>query len=318
MSLVSVITCTGFRPEAFKLCFSYMQRQTYLGPVQWIIVNDAYTKEEVDALPTNAVYELYAGPQKWQEGLNTQRSNMVEALSHVKGDYILIMEDEDFYKPDYIEVMMKLLQSTDIVGGANSRYYHVGVPGWKEMHNYNHASLCETGLKKKVLPLLLDAVNSGELFFDVCLWRKVHEKKIPYILHAESNLVVGMKGMPGRAGIGVGHKVKDYLIDSGMLKLKEWLGADADNYLPFIKSRVYERRDTKPNGTNTTTTTQRGERNPGQISKRVETRTEPRTSSQTSLPKSTVVPQSRHDASTPKPVSIVSRGPKGSRRATPS
>lgn len=237
MSFVSVITCTGHRPEAFALCQKYMQRQTYDGALQWIVVNDAYSKEEVEAFKNrNKIpFELYAGPQKWTEGVNTQRWNMLEALKHVKGDKLLIIEDEDYYKPTYIEEMVKLLEHVDVVGEANAKYYNVSIPGYKEMHNLNHSSLCQTAIRSSMYKALKDAVDSGELYFDIHLWQHVQAKQKNFLLLHNKNLCIGVKGMPGRSGIGAGHKLRDYMYDSDLSKLRELFGADAANYVPYLK-----------------------------------------------------------------------------------
>lgn len=239
---VSLITCTGSRPEALALCEQYILNQTVKRDSEWIIVDDSS-----EMLPANKtifqhngytlVKKFFRGPRKWEEGLNTHRFNMEEAIKHVKGKYIFFWEDDDLYKPAYIETMLELLKHADIVGEAKAKYYNLELPGFKELHNYRHASLCQTAIKRSVLPLVKEAVNSGEMYFDVHLWRNVQEKRIPYLLFAESNLVIGIKGMPGRAGIGVGHKNKDYLFDPGLAKLGEWCGEYASNYKPFLRKK---------------------------------------------------------------------------------
>lgn len=212
-----------------------MCAQTYEGLIQWIIVYDTDESPYVPDLPSNIKSEIYLGKTRWREGLNTQRYNMEEALKHVRGDYIIVFEDDELYLPIYLENMVGLLDYCDIAGVCNSKYYHVELPGFKEMHNYNHAALSHTALTKSTLPLLQAAVDSGELFFDVYLWKKAQEKRVKSLLLANNNLVIGMKGLPGREGIGAGHKIKDYLLDPNLVKLEEWCGAYASNYLPFIK-----------------------------------------------------------------------------------
>lgn len=239
--LVTLITCTGNRPEAFALCQKYVKAQVYHGPIQWIVVHD----EEGDFLPGASMgMEVYRGTTTWSEGINTQRSNMEEALKHVKGAYIFCIEDDDLYNPEYVATMVELLQHCEIAGEAQSKYYHIGLPGYKEMRNYYHASLCQTAIRRSVLPLLKQAVCSGELYFDIHLWRNVHEKRIKSLLLADSDMVIGIKGMPGRGNIGVGGtKLKDYLLDPSLAKLREWCGVHANNYSPFIK-RTNGRTDT--------------------------------------------------------------------------
>lgn len=238
---ISLITCTGSRPEALKLCEQYIINQTFRGPIEWIIVDDSSEKLPANRTIKNHITDLkiryFRGPRKWEEGLNTQRFNMEEAIKHVRSDYVFFLEDDDLYKPRYIDIMLNLLWYADIAGEAKSKYYHLGIPGFKEMHNYRHASLCQTAIKRSLLPMVKAAVDSGELYFDIHLWNQVHANRIPYILLAESNLVIGIKGMPGRAGIGVGHKNKDYLLDPGLVKLKEWCGEYASNYSDFLRKK---------------------------------------------------------------------------------
>ncbi len=248
MSLVTLITCTGNRPEAFDLCKKYVKHQTYKGELQWIVVHDEPGDYFSGAL-SGSNFEIHRGITTWSEGINTQRSNMEEAFKHIKGENILFIEDDDLYKPTYIETMVELLQFCDIVGECQSKYYHLGLPGYKEMRNYYHASLCQTAIRSSVLPLLKQAVYSGELYFDIHLWRTAHEKHIKSLLLADSDMVIGIKGMPGRGNIGVGGtKLKDYLLDPGLVKLREWCGAYANNYSPFIK-RTNGRKDARERNT---------------------------------------------------------------------
>lgn len=210
---VSLITCTGARPEAYKICKELIIRQN-TDYDQWVVVDDTAT---------------------WKEGVNSQRQNMTEALKLVKSDLVLIVEDDDYYAPNYIEEMVKLLDRAPVVGLSNSRYYHVGIPGHLTRKNYEHSSLCHTGFRAEYLPLMEAAVQTGELFFDIAFWKQVKALEIPFILSANSAISVGMKGMPGRPGIGAGHRTKGFLYDAGHVKLKEWVGSDYHMYLPYLK-----------------------------------------------------------------------------------
>lgn len=210
---VALITCTGARPEAFNICEKLLYNQTAKLD-QWVLIDDTAS---------------------WKEGVNSQRPNMLAALTQVKSDYILIIEDDDYYAPNYVETMVSLLNKAPVVGLSNSRYYHVGIPGYLTRKNYEHASLCHTGFRSEYLPLMEAAVQSGELFFDIQFWKQVKALEIPFILHANSSISVGMKGMPGRAGIGSGHRTKGYLYDAGHVKLKEWVKSDYPLYEPYIR-----------------------------------------------------------------------------------
>ena len=216
--LVTLITPTGSRPLAFSMCESMMARQTYKGPLQWIVVDDSWP-------PTLTMMgqQYVRGPVDWNPSINTQRPNMEAALQHVKGDIILIIEDDDWYAPNYIETMVKLLDFAPIVGEANARYYNIAHRCYAKMLNYYHASLCQTGIRREILPLLHEAVTSGQLYFDCELWKMVREREIESFLAVDLNMAIGMKGLPGRRGIGVGHSPDGFKHDPDWSVLRSWL-----------------------------------------------------------------------------------------------
>lgn len=240
--LITLITCTGGRPEAFHLCYEYVQRQTYTGPKQWIVVDDSHAL--IDYPPE---IELLPGPRKWEPGLNTQRFNMELALTKVKGKYVFIVEDDDYYTPTYIQTYLDLLKTVHIVGEGNARYYHVEIPGHKQLQNNSHSALSQTAFRSTtVLPLLQKAVNSGHLYFDSVLWTYAIEMGLARCLLYNSGLSFGMKGLPGRTGIGIGHKKKDYLYDAGHATLNKWLGPDAELYKGFLKGASSAKNSQRP------------------------------------------------------------------------
>jgi len=164
------------------------------------------------------------------------------ALKKVGGEYIFVMEDDDYYAPNYIENMMHGLSMTEAVGMVRSKYFHVGLPGYKELHNTVHASLANTAISKWALPRLIKAVNSGDLYFDGVFWAEHLKAKRPHIFIGNSNLSIGIKGMTGREGITPSHReLRDYLIDPTLSKLKEWIGEDYKPYLE-INQRIKDEK----------------------------------------------------------------------------
>lgn len=250
-ALVSLITPTGTRPEALALCEKYLLRQTYTGPMQWIVVDDSPeqliddTKQplEWEALRKASAskktvarrnkgeltIEKYIGPKKWYPGINTQRPNMQEGISHVSGDFVFVIEDDDWYHQEYIETFVYLMQRYAVVGEGCNKYYSLRDRKYWTLGNHYHASLCSTAMKRMALPLLDEAINSGDLFPDISFWQKCIEKwKLPRLLALHLNLGIGIKQMPGRKGIGGGHSPNDTVFksDPGYNILKEWVGAD--------------------------------------------------------------------------------------------
>ena len=45
--MLTLLTATGARPEAWAICEQLMARQTYAGPVRWVIVDDGPVAQPV-------------------------------------------------------------------------------------------------------------------------------------------------------------------------------------------------------------------------------------------------------------------------------
>lgn len=229
---ITLITPTGGRGEAFSLCERWISNQT-IQPSEWLVVDDCSATKRT--LFTRG-QQVVDAPKQWTPNINTQRYNMDVLLERVTGDYVFVIEDDEYYAPTYLESMVKLLQTNDIVGLSNSQYYHLKVPGYKYMGNYKHASLCHTGITIKAWELLYQAVHSGQYYFDIELWKYVQEKRLKSCLISESNLSIGIKGMPGKKGLGTGHDKIGYYGDDSYSKLKEWLRDDWVFYKNYLKS----------------------------------------------------------------------------------
>lgn len=228
--LITVITATGARPEAFARCEYYMKRQTVKLPLQWLVVDDHYDKEPTRCTMDCQIY--IKGPKLWRPGINTQRPNLDAAIPYIKGDYVFVWEDDDWYAPDYFEHMLRLLKHYKAVGEGNSSYYNIAARKWKQWKNLDHCSLCQTGFRAELIPRFEEAVNSGELFMDMALWRVFYCHHLKPFIFLNQNLVVGIKGMPGRHGIGAGHDPDHtFISDPGFKKLDELIGlADSGYY----------------------------------------------------------------------------------------
>ena len=229
---VTLITPTGWRPEAFKLCEKYMSRQTYKGSLQWIVISD--DRPDTPS-PCTLGQEYYVSPLTWKPGINTQRYNFDLAISKVRGDYVMIIEDDDAYiSPNYIEVMLDFLKYADMVGECQVTYYSLrGQGGYKEMGNTKHASTCQTAFRTSYLPRFYTAVHSGNPFPDLELWGNARILNHKTILFSGMNMCVGMKGLKGRTGIGCGHTDNDFIPDKNHVVLKKLLGLEDSK--PYIE-----------------------------------------------------------------------------------
>lgn len=235
--LVSIITCTGGRPEAFSLCTKYLRRQTYKGPIQWIIVDDSTPETVPPTFDSGVQIDYVRGPVAWRPGLNTHVANLNAALPKIKGDIITFFEDDDFYHPMYLEKLLYLLDKWEAAGCAHNLYYALKDRAWKDWRNLEHASLCSTAFHRSMLPIFEEAVNDGTSpWIDIHFWKKAKEQHRDVCLLWGAYINIGMKQLPGKPGIGAGHRgVADdrFMRDPVFAKLKEWVGEE--DAAPYIR-----------------------------------------------------------------------------------
>lgn len=223
---LTLITPTGARPEAWALCQRWMARQTYQGPVRWIIVDDGPQAQEVTFQRQGWELVVLRPTPFWRLRQNTQGRNFMKALELVDSDdWVAIIEDDDWYSPLWLERVVEELQHAELVGQGWNRYYNVRSGAVLVHDNAQHASLCASAFRGRALGSFRRIANDGPTLMDVPLWRTPGLVKRVF----DGMYVVGMKGMPGRGGIASGHKLEtDEPFD-----LREWIGDDADAYLPF-------------------------------------------------------------------------------------
>ncbi len=233
---VTLITCTGGRPESLARCSSFVARFENPDrlPVQWIVIDDVAdaSRPRLDRPILSNVSMSYVRPKHvWSPGGNTLALNLLEAIPLVQYDAVMFVEDDDYYKPDYMISQLARLADHEMSGESVSRYYNLPTSRWRVMENVNYASLCQTAMRDTMLPALALICRSRPDFIDYRLWKVRTLNR--FVLELSDPLVVGMKGLPGRPGIGIGHRPEhgSWNADPGRKKLREWLGADADLYV---------------------------------------------------------------------------------------
>lgn len=224
LKLIKVITPTGDRPEAWKLCQHYMARQNYAGPVEWHVVDDGRVPLEVEFERDG--YALHLHRLAPMAG-NSQARNLLHLLSFCQAtDRLACFEDDDWYSPDWLSHVAAELEHAELVGEIRARYYNVATRRWKEMGNTGHASLCATAMRGSAIEAFRLACRRAPRFIDLDLWRR-HRSRHLFGGHR----VIGIKGLPGRGGIGIGHKQHFGTPDPDGRILRQWIGKDAEMYL---------------------------------------------------------------------------------------
>jgi hypothetical protein len=229
--VIALITPTGARPRQIQLCAKFMEAQTYKGDVTWVIVDDGNPRT-TNFIPDNfrdnwTIIKIYPKPA-WEIGQNTQGRNISAGMKVIKAlnpELIFIIEDDDYYRHVYLEEMMKRKGSFDVIGERNTIYYNVASRRWCINGNEKWSSLFQTAFTMNAIPAFERLYT--EKFIDFTFFKQI---KNIHLFNA-GNLSIGIKGQPGRAGIGAGHTWSSNMIkDPEMLKLKEFIGDDFRYY----------------------------------------------------------------------------------------
>jgi hypothetical protein len=226
--MLILLTATGARPQAWAICERLMQRQTYAGPVRWVIVDDGETAQPITFAREGWTLEVLRPQPFWRVGQNTQARNLAAGLAAIGADArVLVLEDDDWYAPDWLAHADAQLDRAELVGEGRARYYNVSSRIGRQLSNGAHASLCSTALRGWALNVLRDVVRTQPKFIDLNLWKR-HGRGIVF----DGHRVVGIKGLPGRGGIGMGHHA-DFrgTADPHGALLRSWVGDDAELYL---------------------------------------------------------------------------------------
>lgn len=225
--MLTLLTTTGDRPLAWRLCQHYMQRQTYQGLVRWIIVDDGQTPQATEFERENWTLEVIRPQPLWSRGQNTQARNLLAGLERVTtADTVVIIEDDDWYGENWLRTIDSMRDTAELIGEKKAFYYHVPKRAYLQINNQAHASLCSTAVSGQAIETLKKVCKVRPKFIDVVLWR-MHANRALF----DGSQVIGIKGLPGRNGIGVGHRPKmGFRLDESGEILKNKIGSDADFY----------------------------------------------------------------------------------------
>jgi len=213
---IALITPTGARPDQIQLCAFFMKRQTYSGNVIWVIIDDCQQRTTdfiTDDFRENwKIVKQYPQPF-WQPGQNTQTRNLQIGMIALTESYkmtdieaIFIIEDDDYYTSRYLEQTVLRLNNYLVAGESFTAYYNVFFRRYLPNGNSTWSSLFQIAFKPSVISNFSHCF--GNKLIDICFCQK---SGIPFnminLFHLPigQNLSIGIKGLPGRAGIGAGH-----------------------------------------------------------------------------------------------------------------
>ena len=239
--MLTLLTTTGARPEAFALCERYMFRQAGARPIRWIIVDDGDAAQALGPAPDRFSRIVVRPTPPWRLGVNTQGRNLKEGLAAARAAAspredlrIVVIEDDDWYHETWLETITGALSSAALVGEGLARAYNVPYARYLTMNNRAHASLHSSALRGAAIDALESALATPQKFYDCAIWAACADRKI-----ITTRLTVGIKGLPGRPGIAEGHDGISGRPDPGGRMLRSWIGeGDARNYERFFRTEA--------------------------------------------------------------------------------
>lgn len=234
--MITCITPTGDREDSFREIITCINNQT-VKPDLWIIVDDGNTPISKHTLGlievTNKVIRLNPVPY------HSLSRNLLYALDATPDGGIIIIEDDEWYGPDYIQQRCKELQTVQLTGDRYRYRYSLANGGtWGISRNSSfsclHSTAFRSDIKKKVYEVI---AVSDKHDADVRIWNAVKaDNNITYCVQDNTKpYMVTIKAWPtGRAGTMGLHRRPLGNNDTNGNKLREWLGDDFNRYFKYM------------------------------------------------------------------------------------
>lgn len=209
---------------------------------QWLIVNDSLSDDDYDYHPFTHVVRRKQGVGRLKTDPKTKQilkgkrqpelasicENWLTAIPKIKGDKIIVVEDDDWYHPEYIARLSVLLDDAELVGVNNDLYFNLRTRTFRRCHNLSHCSLAATAFRPSLLPRLKEIAERGSVWLDMPLWDEGDEPRLMIDNKASDGRPyhVGLKGMPpSGTGLGMGHDGSGSS-DKGLNVLTQWVGIE--------------------------------------------------------------------------------------------
>jgi len=221
----TLVTPTCDRPEAFALCQKWMARQT-IPYHQWIVLDDGLNPAKCTMGQIHLCYTKTRG----KGSLANKLKLLLSDSSTITGDAIALIEDDDWYAPNYLELAASRFEDYDMIGEGHALYYNVRRRWWHLHTNDRHASLCQTLIRRSGLEAFAACLNDPDPFIDVRLWKTKLRSKL-YLPEIDRHSLVGIKGL--YPGYGIGHERPLPHLDPQLSKLKKVIGSESGVYAGY-------------------------------------------------------------------------------------
>jgi len=203
-----LLTPTRDRPKSFALVERAIARQG-VDIDAWFVVSDG-TRHEV-----TQGQRFIERTRREVEG-HSLCCNLAKAIAAAVDagfdkptDRFAVIEDDDYYGPEYLHTVTDaLVNGVALAGIAPAHYYHLPSRTYRCMSNRAHASLGMSAFTTQAISYVLACCAGGSPAIDLSLWKNpmLCKQLLPAAASDGKLLHVGFKGCPGTPGIGVGHK----------------------------------------------------------------------------------------------------------------
>ena len=232
---ISVVTPTCDRPEGLRRLAGMLARQT-VHLDEWVVVDGGSDHPAADAVGGSQVRIVRPIVRAMPGAINFCQ-NISLGMESASCDLVVICEDDDYYAATHLEQVVALLREHPgawAAGDDLQRYYHLPTRQYRLFDNVG-ASMCQTALRRAAIPLMQEVVlacaSRNSYGVDTTFWRALPQERWAI---RRIGTVVGLKGLPGQAGLGIGHRPSGSLWshDPKGDILRAWIGdPDAEAYL---------------------------------------------------------------------------------------
>lgn len=222
--MITLLTCTGDRPELFRRQERWMVRQSMRWQ-NWIVVDDG--DHPTECTLDQKYIRLPPGLPPTESFARNLRTAL-HAHAELRGsEFVFMIEDDDWYGPHYVTSLMLALLDHDLAGESYARYYNVSQRSYYFCRNTSHASLCSTAFRAALIPRILPLIDDEDALLDIRIWSEIDcSKHLQRTRHS-----VGLKGQSGRSGLTWAHDSGRFRADPDGVILRQWLGRDANEVL---------------------------------------------------------------------------------------
>lgn len=232
---VTLITPTRDRPVGIRLAQKWMANQDFTGSIQWLIIHDGAVDPPLDIKDDRfSARIVHRKANRREDGPKSLAANLLHALIRVQSNKVLIIEDDDYYHPSHVSDVSNRLDSVALAGSIWQKYYNIKHRMYLVQENIG-SSLCSTGFRAHLIEHLQDVCTKaykGNLpGIDRMFWDGATRAKKD-LYNPKSQTCIGIKGLPGKPGIGHGHRPLGndhhwkYKKDPDGKLLEAWVGKD--------------------------------------------------------------------------------------------